>query len=51
MFHSWRAFHFDENSEANDANVQRIREVAAMLNYGEPQIMEVFKNTLPPQLY
>ena len=43
MFHTWRSFHFDENAETIYAYVQRIRQVAAMLNYGEPQILEVFK--------
>ena len=44
---------FDENMEIIDAYVTRIRQVAALLGYGEPQIIEVFKNTLPTiiQLY
>ena len=25
--------------------------MAALLNYGEPQILELFKNTLPSKLY
>ena len=29
----------------------RIRQVATLLGYGEPQILEVFKNTLPTKLY
>ena len=29
----------------------RIRQVANLLGYGEPQILEVFKNTLPTKLY
>ena len=28
-----------------------IRQVATLLSYGEPQILEVFKNTLPTRLY
>ena len=28
-----------------------IRQEAALLHYGEPQILEVFKNTLPTKLY
>ena len=31
--------------------VIRIRQVATLLGYGEPQILEVFKNTLPTKLY
>ena len=34
-----------------DTYVNRIKEVAALLNYGEPQILELFKNTLPSKLY
>ena len=29
----------------------RIRQVANLLGYGEPQILKVFKNTLPTKLY
>ena len=29
----------------------RIRQVANLLGYGEPQILEIFKNTLPTKLY
>ena len=31
--------------------VTQIRQVATHLGYGEPQIQEVFKNTLPTKLY
>ena len=31
--------------------VMWIRQVATLLGYGEPQILEVFKNTLPTKLY
>ena len=34
-----------------DSNVLRMSQVAAMLNYGEMQILENFKNALPYQLY
>ena len=48
LFHAWRTFKFDENA---DSYVLRMSQVAAMLNYGEMQILENFKNTLPYQLY
>ena len=51
LFHAWRSFHFDENTETIDACVKHIRQVATLLDYGEPQILEVFKNTLPTKLY
>ena len=34
-----------------DAYVNRIKQVAILLNYDEPQILELFKNTLPRRLY
>ena len=37
--------------ETVDAYVNRITQVAALLSYGEPQILEVFKNTVPSRLY
>ena len=47
LFHAWRSFHFDENTETLGVYVTCIRQVAALLHYGEPQVIEVFKNTLP----
>ena len=51
LFHAWRSFTFDENTETIDSYVIRMRQVATLLGYGEPQILEVFKNTLPTKLY
>ena len=51
LFHVWRSFNFDENTETIDAYVTCIRQVATLLGYGEPQILEVFKNVLPTKLY
>ena len=51
LFHAWRSFHYDENVEMPDSYVTRIRQVAALLGYGKPQILEVFKNTVPNRLY
>ena len=51
LFHAWQSFHFDENTETLDSYVTCIRQVAKLLGYGEPHILEVFKNTLPTKLY
>ena len=51
LFHAWRTFKFDENMDTIDSCVLRMSQVAAMLNYGEIQILENFKNTLPYRLY
>ena len=47
----WRSFTFDENTETIDSYVIRIRQMANLFGYGEPQILGVFKNTLPTKLY
>ena len=51
LFHVWRLFYFDENTETIEAYVNHIRQVVTLLAYEEPQILEVFKNTLPTKLY
>ena len=51
MFHTWRTFKFDENTDSIDSYVLRMSQVAAMLNYREMWILENFKNTLPYRLY
>ena len=51
LFHAWRSFHYDENVETPDAYVIRIKHVARLLGYEDPQVLEVFKNTVPNRLY
>ena len=51
LFHAWRSFNFDENTENIGAYVTCIKQLATLLGYGEPQILEVFKNILPTKLY
>ena len=43
FFHAWRSFNFNENTETIDSYVMQIRQVATLLGYGEPQVLEVFK--------
>ena len=50
-FHVWRSFQFDENTDTIDSYIHKVEQVAALLNYGEPQILELFKNTLASRLY
>ena len=51
LSHAWRTFKFDENMDRVDSYVLRMSQVAALLNYGEMQILENFKNTLLYRLY
>ena len=46
-FHVWRSFLFDENADTIDSYIHKVKQVAALLDYGEPQILELFKNTYP----
>ena len=50
-FHQWRHFYFDENMNSIDSYITRVSQCVAILNYGEPQILELMKNTLPSRLY
>ena len=50
-FHVWRCFQFDEATDTIGGHIQKVKQVAAFLDYGEPQILELFKNTLPSRLY
>ena len=50
-FHVWRSFHYDESTDSIDSYISKIKQVAVLLNYGEPQILELFKNTLLSKLY
>ena len=47
LFHAWRSFHFDENTETIDAYIHCNRQVANLLGYQDPQILEVFKKHPP----
>ena len=50
LFQAWISFHFNENTETSDFYDTCIRQVAILLGYGKPQVLEVFKTTLPTRL-
>ena len=50
-FHAWRSFQFDEATNTIDGYIHKVKQVAALLDYRESQILELFKNTLPSRLY
>ena len=47
LFHAWRSFHFNKNTEKLDVYFTHIRQVSTLLGYDKPQVLEVLKNTLP----
>ena len=42
LFHAWRSFHFNEDTETIDAYINCMRQVVTLLEYQEPQILEFF---------
>ena len=50
LFHAWRSFHFDKNRDIK-FTCDMPKMVTTLLGYGEPQILKVFKSTLPIKLY
>ena len=50
-FYVWGSFQYDENTDTIDTHILKIKQVASLLNYGEPEILELFKNTLPNKLF
>ena len=43
LFHALWSFHFDENTETLDSYVTHLRQVATLLGYGAPHMLDVFK--------
>ena len=41
LFHVWRSFQYDGNSDTIDSYISKFKQVAALLSYGEPQILGV----------
>ena len=50
-FHAWRSFQFDEATDTIDGYIYKVLQVAALLDYDDLKILELFKNTLPSRLY
>ena len=40
-----------KNEDTIDSYILKVKQVASLLNYGKPEILELFKNTLPSKLY
>ena len=47
LVEAWGSFHCNENAEIIDAYVQRVGQMTAMFNYGEPQIWKCLKTPYP----
>ena len=45
------SFQFDEATNTIYGYIYKVKQVAALSDYGESQILELFKNTLPSRLY
>ena len=49
-FHVWRSFQFDEATDTIDRYIHKVKQVAALLDYGEPQILELFKKHITQRI-
>ena len=48
LFHAWRSFHFDENTETIDAYVMHIRQIATLLWLWGNQSFKRYSKTHSP---
>ena len=48
-FHAWRSFQFDENADTIDSYIHKVKQVAVLLYYGEPLILDLFQKYLAQQ--
>ena len=46
-FHAWKSFQFVEGTDTIDGYIHKVKQVAALLDYGELQILELFKTLCP----
>ena len=44
LFYVLKSFHFDENIEILDSYIIHIRQIATLLGYGEPQVLEILRS-------
>ena len=51
LCHQWRTLNYDESADTIDSYVIKLRQLAALLGYGELQMLETFKNTVPGKIY
>ena len=45
--HIWRSFQYDEATYTIYGHIHKVKQVAALLDYGEPQILELLKIHCP----
>ena len=50
-FHMCRSFTYDENTDTIDSYILKIKQVASLLNYGEPEILKSYSKTPCPVNY
>ena len=49
-FHVWRSFQFDEATDTIDGYFHKVKQVAALLDYGEPQILVIVQKHITQQI-
>ena len=46
LYFRWRVMKWDDTSESIESYVQKIRHLANLLGYGEPQVLELLKHSI-----
>ena len=51
LYFRWRVMKWDESSESIEAYVEKIRHLANLLGYGEAQVLELLKHSIPSRYF
>ena len=49
-FHVWRSFRYDENEYIIDSYILKVKQVASLLNYGEPENFRIIQKHIAKQV-
>ena len=51
LYFRWRVMKWDDTGESIESYVQKIRHLANLLGYGEPQVLELLKHSIPSRYF
>ena len=51
LYFRWRVMKWDDTGESIESYVQKIRHLANILGYGEPQVLELLKHSIPSRYF
>ena len=51
LYFRWRVMKWDDTGESIESYVQKIRHLENLLGYGEPQVLELLKHSIPSRYF